>query len=85
MSPHPTIAHQEHACLKCEESILYLPIGAGRDPVAVDRTPDPERGDVALLGGLAAVLPADRAAAARAGGVEVFVRHAVTCPFGRGR
>lgn len=51
----------------------------GRMPLN-DR-PDPDRGNVIVLSGGAGVLNTGQAAAARARGVELYLHHAVTCPY----
>lgn len=67
-------------CEHCEAPIQWLTTSAGKQ-MPVNAAPDPERGNVVLLGARAGVLGAGQAAAARARGVQVFLHHAVTCPF----
>ena len=83
--PDPLAAASKSSprCGKCEQPVRWLTSTIG--PVEVDAEPDRERGTVALLGGMAAVLPSARAAGARSAGVEVYALHTTTCPFGRGR
>lgn len=65
-------------CNYCAAPIRWITTSTGKS-MPVDAAPDPN-GNVAILGGKAAVLGPAKATAARAGGVELHLHHAVNCP-----
>jgi hypothetical protein len=69
-------------CNYCAAPIRWLITGTGKR-MPVDAAPDPTNGNVAILGGKAAVLGPAKATAARAGGVELHLHHAVNCPHAK--
>lgn len=76
--PGPTVTPDDQ-CNHCAAPIRWLTTSTGAR-MPVDAAPDPDRGNVVRLGGVASVL-GKQAAAARAAGVELYLHHAVSCPF----
>lgn len=66
-------------CNYCHAPIRWLKTGAGKN-MPVDAVPDPARGNVLIVGGLAAVLGPGPARGARATGKQLYLHHAATCP-----
>lgn len=69
---------REGLCNYCKASILWLPTATTKMPV--NATPDPDRGNVVVVGGLAGVLGPARARAARTAGETLYLPHVATCP-----
>jgi hypothetical protein len=66
-------------CPDCGKPILWLTTEAhARMPV--DAEPDPHRGNVILIGGVAGVLGRAKARAARAAGFDLRTHHRLKCP-----
>lgn len=67
-------------CNYCDARIRW--VTTTRDVrMPLDARPDADRGNVLVLTSGAGVLNDGQAAAARARGVELYLHHAVTCPF----
>jgi hypothetical protein len=79
--PSPTApdARISGVCEHCSAALLWLTTSAGKR-MPVNAEPDPERGNVMRSGGVAGVLGASLAAAARAAGKPLWLHHVVTCP-----
>lgn len=67
-------------CNYCAEPIRWMTTSAGKH-MPVNAEPDPGRGNVVRLGHQVGVLNVRQATAARARGVELYLHHAVTCPY----
>lgn len=67
-------------CNHCAEAIRWLTTAAGKR-MPVNAAPDPERGNIIILGGHAGVLGPRPATAARYAGKVLYLHHAVTCPY----
>lgn len=81
---HPAPPDPDHAiageCEHCYEPLIWPRTGSGA-LIPLNADPDPERGNVARIGKVAGVLGPTQAAAARRGGTELWLHHAVTCRF----
>lgn len=67
-------------CNHCAEPIRWVTTQAGKN-MPVNAAPDPDRGNVIKLGHQWGVLGPRPATAARGRGVELYLHHAVTCPY----
>jgi hypothetical protein len=70
---------QPAPCPDCGRPILWLTTVTGAR-MPVDANPDPNLGNVILVGDTAAVLGRAKARAARASGLELRTHHRLSCP-----
>lgn len=76
----PADARIAGVCNHCDAPILWLTTEAGKR-MPVNAEPDPVRGNVIRQHGIAGVLGASQARAARDGGTRLWLHHVVTCAF----
>lgn len=79
MPPSPPAPPPPEPCNYCTDPIRWLTTRRGAR-MPVDADPDPDRGNVVVVGGQAGVLDRRRAAAARNRGVPLYLHHAASCP-----
>lgn len=66
-------------CNYCRALLLWLTTAAAKR-MPVNHDPDPERGNVVVIRGVAGVLGPGPARGARAAGQQLYLHHAATCP-----
>ncbi|TAK32287.1 MAG: hypothetical protein EPO40_02890 [Myxococcaceae bacterium] len=68
-------------CNYCSAPIRWVQMAKTGANMPVDVDPDPQRGNVIQLGGKYGVLGPRPAEAARARGQQLYLHHAVSCPY----